>query len=107
MALTSSVYPAMGGAVDVTSAAKFVPEIWSDEVIASYEKNLKMAALVKKLSMVGKKGDTIHIPSPTRGNANAKVANTAVTIQGDVETEVVITIDKHFEYSRFIEDIRA
>lgn len=105
MALTSSTYPAMGGAVDLTSAATFVPEIWSDEVIASYEKNLKMAALVKKLSMVGKKGDTIHIPAPVRGNANAKVMNTAVTIQSDTESEVVITIDKHFEYSRFIEDI--
>ena len=103
--MTDSTYPAMGGAVDNTSAATFIPEIWSDEVIAAYQKNLVLANLVKKLSMTGKKGDTLHIPKPTRGDAHAKAANTAVTIQADTETEVLVTIDKHFEYSRLIEDI--
>jgi len=42
MALTTSTYPAMGGTVDNTSAATFIPEIWSDEIIAAYQKNLKM-----------------------------------------------------------------
>jgi hypothetical protein len=57
------------------------------------------------MTMRGKKGDTLHIPKPTRGVAAAKAANTAVTIQADTETEVLVTINKHFEYSRFIEDI--
>jgi len=95
----------MGGAVDNTSAAKFIPEIWSDEVIAAYKSNLVMANLVKKMSMTGKKGDTIHVPKPTRGSATAKVAETAVTIQNSVESEVLININKHFEFSRLIEDI--
>ena len=43
--------------------------------------------------------------SPTRGVAAAKVENQAVTIQSDVESEVIVTVDKHFEYSRLIEDI--
>ena len=103
--MATSVYPATGGFVDNTSAAVFIPEIWSDEVIAAYEKNLVLANLVKKMSMTGKKGDTIHIPKPTRGAANAKVENTAVTVQNAVETEVLVTINKHFEYSRLIEDI--
>jgi len=95
----------MGGAVDNTSAAKFIPEIWSDEVIAAYKSNLVMANLIKKMSMTGKKGDTIHVPKPTRGSAHAKVAETAVTIQNSVESEVLININKHFEFSRLIEDI--
>jgi len=103
--MATSVYPAMGGAVDNTSAATFIPEIWSDEVIAAYKTNLVLANLVKKMSMTGKKGDTIHVPKPTRGTANAKVANTAVTIQNSVESEVLININKHFEFSRMIEDI--
>ena len=103
--MATSTYPAMGGAVDNTKAATFIPEIWSDEVVASYQKNLVLANLVKKLSMTGKKGDTLHIPKPTRGSANAKAAGTAVTIQGDTESEVLVTVDKHFEYSRLIEDI--
>ena len=58
--MATSVYPNMGGAVDNTSAATFIPEIWSDEVIAAYKSNLVMANLVKKMSMTGKKGDTIR-----------------------------------------------
>ena len=103
--MTTSVYPNMGGAVTNTSAAKFIPEIWSDEVIAAYKSNLIMANAVKKMSMTGKKGDVIHVPKPTRGVAHAKAAGTAVTIQNTVESEVLITIDKHFEFSRLIEDI--
>ena len=103
--MATSTYPSMTGAVDNTSAATFIPEIWSDEVVAAYEKNLVLANLVKKMSMVGKKGDTVHIPKPTRGSANAKVENQAVTIQNAVEDEVIVTINKHFEYSRLIEDI--
>ena len=103
--MATSIYPATGGFVDNTSADKFIPEIWSDEVIAAYEKNLVLANLVKKMSMTGKKGDTIHIPKPTRGTANAKVENQAVQVQNAVETEVLVTINKHFEYSRLIEDI--
>ena len=103
--MATSTYPATGGFVDNTSAAVFIPEIWSDEVIAAYEQNLVLANLVKKMSMTGKKGDTIHIPKPTRGSANAKVENQAVTVQNAVETEVQVVINKHFEYSRLIEDI--
>jgi N4-gp56 family major capsid protein len=103
--MTDSTYPAQGGTVDNTSAATFIPEIWSDEVVAAYQKSLVLANLVKKISMTGKKGDTLHIPKPVRGDAHAKAENTAVTIQNATESEVLVTIDKHFEYSRFIEDI--
>ena len=103
--MATSTYPATGGMVDNTSAAKFIPEIWSDEVIAAYEKSLVLAPLTKKIAMQGKKGDTIHIPKPTRGVATAKAENTAVTIQNATEGEVQVVINKHFEYSRMIEDI--
>lgn len=106
MALTGAAYP--GGSASVvtkSNAGNFIPEIWSDEVIAAYKKNLVLANLVKKMSFKGKKGDTLHIPKPTRGVASAKAANTAVTVQADAESEVQVLINKHFEYSRFIEDI--
>lgn len=80
-------------------------ELWSDEIVAAYKKSLVLANLVNKMPMVGKKGDTLHIPKPTRGVAAAKVENQAVTIQNAVEDEVIVTVDKHFEYSRLIEDI--
>ena len=107
MAITKSVYPNMGGSVNNTTAATFIPEIWSDEVRAQYEKSLVLANLVKKMGMTGKKGDTINIPAPVRGTATAKAAGTAVSIQSDTEENVAVLIDKHFEYSRLIEDITA
>tara|TARA_B110000211_G_scaffold119485_1_gene138347 strand:+ start:1488 stop:2462 length:975 start_codon:yes stop_codon:yes gene_type:complete len=105
MALSKAAYPTGANIVDNASAANFIPELWSDEVIAAYKKNLILANMVKKISMTGKKGDTIHIPKPTRGTATAKTANALVTIQNDTESEVQVKVDKHFEYSRMIEDI--
>ena len=88
-----------------TTAANFIPELWSDEVIAGYKKNLVVGNLVSKIAHKGKKGDTIHIPKPTRGTATAKTANTAVSVQDDTHSVVDLSIDKHYEYSVLIEDI--
>jgi N4-gp56 family major capsid protein len=88
-----------------TTAATFIPELWSDEIVAAYKKNLVLANLVNKMPMKGKKGDTLHIPKPTRGSASAKAASTQVTLQAATESEVTVTVNKHYEYSRLIEDI--
>jgi len=91
--------------VTVTTADKFIPDIWSDEIVASYKKNLVLANLVMKMNFKGKKGDTVHIPAPTRGSASAKAAESAVTLIAATESEVTVSINKHYEYSRLIEDI--
>jgi|TARA_R110000803_G_scaffold109269_1_gene177665 N4-gp56 family major capsid protein len=88
-----------------TTAATFIPELWSDEIVAAYKSNLVLANLVNRMPMSGKKGDTLHIPKPTRGSASAKAAETQVTLQQATETEVQVLINKHYEYSRLIEDI--
>ena len=92
-------------AVTTTTAATFIPEIWSDEIVAAYKKNLVLANLVMKMNFKGKKGDTVHIPAPTRGSASAKVSTDAVTLIAATESEVQVSINKHYEYSRLIEDI--
>jgi hypothetical protein len=55
-----------------TTAATFIPAIWSDEIAAAYKKSLVVANIVKKMNFKGKKGDTVHIPVPTRGAASLK-----------------------------------
>lgn len=91
--------------VTVTTAANFIPEVWSDEIIAAYKKNLVIANNVKKMSFKGKKGDTVHIPTPTRGSASAKAAGSQVTLIAATEGVTDVSINKHYEYSRLIEDI--
>ena len=91
--------------VTTTTASTFIPEIWSDEIVATYKKNLVLANLIKKMSFKGKKGDSVHIPAPIRGNASVKTASAQVTLIAGTELEIVATIDQHYEYSRLIEDI--
>lgn len=91
--------------VTITTAATFIPEIWSDEIVAAYKKNLVAANLFKKMSFVGKKGDTVRLPVPTRGTAAVKTANAQVTLIAATETDIAVLINQHYEYSRMIEDI--
>ena len=98
-------YPGATGITGKTEAATFIPEILSDEIIAAYQKNLKMVPLVKKLGMTGKKGDKLHIPKPTRADASVKAENAAVNIIANTESELQVDVNRHFEYSRLIEDI--
>lgn len=85
-------------------AGPFVPELWSNEIIAAYKQNLVLAQLVTRMNHVGKKGDTVNIPTPDRGSANAKAAETEVTTNNPNTNLTTVTIDKHYEYSTLIED---
>jgi len=95
------------GSNQVTTAVanNFIPDLWSDEVIGAYKSNLVVANLVTKLAHKGKKGDAIHIPVPARGSASVKAANTQVTLSAATNTKKTVTINKHYEYSKLIEDI--
>ena len=92
----------------VTTAANYIPELWSDEVIAGFAKNIVMANLVTKFEHTGKRGDTINVPNFTRGSASAKAAgNNQVTLIGPTHGTTAISLNKHYEYSVLIEDIVA
>lgn len=88
-----------------TQADLFIPELWSDEVVAAYKANLVLAALVTMFNHQGKKGDRLNIPAPTRGTASLKAENTLVDPIQNVEGDINIDIATHYEYSRLIEDI--
>jgi hypothetical protein len=89
----------------VTTSDKFIPDIWSDEVLARYKQALVLGNLVTKVNFKGKKGDTLHLPVPARGTPSAKAANTQVTLIADTATEVLVVVNKHYEYSKLYEDI--
>jgi hypothetical protein len=110
MALNTGIYPdsATGASYTTRSElAPFIPELWSDEIIAAYKSNLVMAPLCVMLNHSGKKGDTIHIPTPDRQSATAKATRKGVTIIGNDESNKSWVINQHFEYTRLIEDIAS
>lgn len=89
----------------ITTGANFIPELWSNEVIAAYKTNAVLRNLVTLMSHTGKKGDTIHVPNFTRGSANDKAASTQVTLNQATHGVTNLTIATHKEYSYLIEDI--
>ena len=98
---------AQGGTARVTSTSAFIPELWTDEVLASYKANHVMVPLAVHMNFVGRKGDAVHVPRPVRGAASAKVAETEVTLIANDEGRSTYNINEHWEYSRLIEDIVA
>ena len=112
--MATSAYPTVTAGVGLTQAGggsttaprnDFIPQLWSNEVLAAYQSNLVIGQLVSRMMHNGKKGDAINIPSPARGTASDKVALTGVTLQNANEASIAITIYKHKEYTRLIEDI--
>lgn len=91
--------------ITLTTADVFIPELWSDEIIAAFKANLVATDLVTTMDHTGKKGDTVYIPKGTRGSPTAKAASTQVTLIAATETKNTYTINQHWEYSRLIEDI--
>jgi N4-gp56 family major capsid protein len=88
-----------------TTGANYIPEIWSNDVIAGYKSNVVMANLVRKINHKGKRGDTIHVPNFTRSDASSKTQGSQVTLIAPTHSVTNVSIDKWYEYSVVIEDI--
>lgn len=89
---------------NATTSDVFIPELWSNEVLAARDSNLVAVKLFRSYPHNGKKGDTIHIPNVSDFSANDKVRESMVTIQANTETDNIISIDKHKESSFLIDD---
>lgn len=91
--------------ITTTNADKWIPQMWQDEAIATYEAKTVMRGLVEVMKHAKNKGDTIIRPNPGRGNASKKVANAQVTLIADTAGEILISINQHYEASRMYEDV--
>jgi len=88
-----------------TVADKWIPDMWEDNIVATYRGASVMRNIVEVNQHGKNKGDVIHRPNPARGTASAKAANTAVTFTADTAGEITISIDKHYYHARFYERI--
>jgi len=97
------------GNITTTTAANFIPEIWSREVKRAVESNLTMARLVLRdfEGDIKQKGDTVHIVDISNLSVGDKSASSAVSYETITEDKTSISIDKH-KYAAFkLEDIVA
>ena len=92
--------------ITTTTANVFRPNVWSNEVLDAVQSNLVILPLVKHYdSDIASYGQTVEIPNVSNISANAKSANTQVTLNGPTETKTTITLNLHYESSFLVEDI--
>ena len=93
--------------VTVTTAANFIPEIWSQGVKNYMERSLVWENLVdSSLSGQAKAmGDTFHIPKLAEDADAAKAAGTEVTFAANTHGTVALVIDQHRYSAKLIDDI--
>src|SRR4051812_9978527 len=89
----------------ITTGAVFAPDIWSKEVQRATQSTLVLANLVKRFDDdVADAGKLLHVPQVSNLTANAKAANTQVTLNSPTESEFQMSINRHFESSYLVED---
>ena len=95
------------GNITVTTAANFIPEIWSADVRVAREANLVMAKLVNRdfEGEIKAFGDTVHVTDISDLTAVAKAANTDVNFETITEGKFDLVIDKHYYAAFKLEDI--
>jgi hypothetical protein len=94
--------------ITTTTAAIFLPTIWSLDVLRATETALVLAPLVKRLdSQVKAKGQAITVPNVSNLVANAKQPNQTTQTQAITETGTTIYINKWYEATFQLEDMPA
>jgi hypothetical protein len=84
--------------VTVTTAANFIPEVWSSEVQEAYLADLVIGSLVDRRfePAVKQYGDTIHVPHLAAMTVASHSENAAVTFTSATEAMTNISIDKDY-----------
>lgn len=95
------------GQITTTTAATFVPALWSDDIAARYKKNVVFANLVTNWDHTGKPGSVVHVPAPLRSAATNiyGAQGQALTFTAPTEAEFQITINQHWATPKQIPDI--
>lgn len=89
----------------ITTGDVFIPEIWSRKTQRAVESTLVLANLVLRFDdELTDGGDLLRVPMVSNLTANAKAANTQVTLNAPTENQFTMNINRHFEASYLVED---
>jgi len=96
-----------GESVNASSAANFIPEIWSDGVKAYLERALVFEQVVdtSMSGLVKGRGDVFHIPKLAEDADAAKSTETIVTYSANDHGESTLTMNQHRYVAKIVEDL--
>ena len=113
--MASGIFPPVETSNEVgitsTTAQYVIPDLWENEIIANYMRNLVARNTVRVMNHKGQAGDSIRIPTPTRDDVTALKSGATdnqqntVTIIANRESTVTIPLDQWWHYGRLIKDI--
>ena len=91
----------------LTTAATWLPDIWSKELVIARESMLVMANLIWRFDVdVASFGDIIHVPSVTNLTAGAiSTATGQLDAQAPTETQTLITVNQWYGVRMKVLDI--
>lgn len=94
--------------VTVTTAAEFLPTIWSADVLMAAENALVAAPLVRRFdSQVRARGQALKIPTVSNITATAKVENTDITPSAPTDTAITLNVNSWYYAAVKIEDMAS
>ena len=92
--------------VTLTTAAKFIPEMWSDAILDYAEREFRIVNQVTDLSsMLADGGNKLNIPKVTEETAAALSSGSAVTYGANTDGEIELSVDQHIVEAKRIGDI--
>ena len=82
------------GNITTVTAAVFIPNLWSVDILRATQSALVMANLIRRVdSQVSAYGQALNIPNISNLTAQSKVANTAVSNTTITETQTQLSIN--------------
>jgi len=97
----------MAGTLDKSLINSFIPTIVAQKAITKLPTPVVLVPFINNdySNEVAQKGDVVRIAKNGALSAQNKTANTAVTLQNNADSEVLVTLNQHKEVSMAIEDI--
>ena len=92
--------------VTLTTAANFIPEMWSDAILDYAEREFRLVNQVTDLSsMLAEGGNKLNIPKVTEETAATLSSGSAVSYGANTDGEVELSVNQHVYEAKRIGDL--
>lgn len=92
--------------VTTSTAANFIPEMWSDAILDYAERKFSLKNKVTDMSsMLSAGGDKINVPRVDEESAVSLSAGAAVTYAANTDGTTQLAVDQHFYNAKRIDDV--
>jgi len=91
--------------VTTTTAAVFIPELWSEAILDYAERDFRLVNQVTDLSSSVPNGDILHIPKVSEETAATLSSGSAVSYGANTDGEIQLSVNQHVYEAKRIGDL--